>query len=63
MNTRVDHTNGFIATKFDEGVKKRTNPGKTGCHPGILWITGDENFDMTLEGLDDRKYYFLKVRI
>jgi hypothetical protein len=60
---RDDRTYDFIAAKFDEGVKKRTNPGKAGCHYGILRVGGDENFDMALEGLDDREYCFFKVRI
>jgi hypothetical protein len=56
-------TYDFIAAKFDEGVKKRANPCEAGGHSDILRISGGENFDVTLEGLDDGKYHFLKVRI
>ena len=60
---RADRTYGFVAAKFDEGVKKRTNPGETEGHSDVLWISGDKNFDMTLEGLDDGQHHFLKARI
>ena len=59
----MDGTYCFITAKFDEGVKKRTNSDEAGCHPDILRISGDENFDMTFDGLNDRKYHFLKMRI
>lgn len=60
---RVNRTYGLVAAKFDEGIKKRTNPGKAEGHSGILRISCDEDFNMTLEGLDDGKYHFLEVRI
>jgi len=59
----VDRTYGFITAEFDEGVKKRTDPGEAEGHFGILWISGNEDFDMALKGLDDGKYHFLKVWI
>ena len=60
---RIGCTYGFVSAKFDEGVKKRTNPSEAQRHFYILRISGDKNFDMTFEGLDDRVYHFLKVRI
>lgn len=60
---RVYRTYGFVATKLDEGIKKRTNPSEAEGHSGILRISGNKDFDMTLKGLDDRKYHFLEVRI
>ena len=56
-------TYGFITTKFNESVKKRANPSEAEGHSGVLRIGSDENFDVTLEGLDDRKYHLLKIRI
>ena len=52
-----------MAAKFDEGVEKRANPCEADSHSDILRISRGENFDVPLDGLDDRKDHFLKVRI
>ena len=57
------HTYSFIAAKFDEGVKKRANSCEAEGHSDGFGISSDENFDVVLKGLNDRRYHFLKVGI
>ena len=58
---KLMHTYGFISAKFDEGIQKRANICEARGHSDVLRIGSDEDFDVTLEGLDDRKDQFLKV--
>jgi hypothetical protein len=62
-NGRVCRTYCFVSTKLDEGVKKGTNASEAGRHSCVLWISGDEDLDLTFEGLEDREHHFFKVRI
>ena len=51
-------TYSFVSAKFNEGVKKRTNPSEAEGQPDIFWISRDENSNMVFKGCDDREYHF-----